>query len=405
MSKSTLRKIILAVCSLLILLGFFTAFTRSQSKKDDCVTDTASQGCRREHAYNNSAYNISFTYPDGYVLTEGERGDAGGGHYVITLVRKEDASPRENSEGPTTITIDVYHGAVAQAPLLRWLSESNASNFKLSNGTYASTTVAGREAISYRWSGLYEGETTAFRNGGNIVTLSVTWMTPEDTNIPVYRELLRSLRLNDPLPPQATASNTLPTLPVAPPPPKTIPTLPYGNVVLRPGQTATFKENSLQLISVTEDSRCAEGVTCIWAGTLKAKIILVSGMGTSTQVLELGKIFSTEWETITLLSAVPHPKAGSRILPNDYRLTFEVKKRAPEVKPVPPPPLPVKPAACYKGGCSGQICSDRQDVLSTCEFRQEYTCYQTAICERQKSGECGWTKTPQLEACLTQSAT
>ena len=57
-------------------------------------------------------------------------------------------------------------------------------------------------------------------------------------------------------------------------------------------------------------------------------------------------------------------------------------------------------AACFVGGCSGQICSDQEDVFSTCEFRPEYACYQQATCERQAGGECGWTETPELEACL-----
>jgi hypothetical protein len=54
---------------------------------------------------------------------------------------------------------------------------------------------------------------------------------------------------------------------------------------------------------------------------------------------------------------------------------------------------------CKKTGCSSQICSD-QDVVTTCEWRPEYECYQKAACERQKSGECGFTETPELAACL-----
>ena len=55
--------------------------------------------------------------------------------------------------------------------------------------------------------------------------------------------------------------------------------------------------------------------------------------------------------------------------------------------------------ACIVSGCSGQICSD-QEMVSTCEYRAEYACYQTARCERQASGQCGWTQTAALAACL-----
>ena len=57
---------------------------------------------------------------------------------------------------------------------------------------------------------------------------------------------------------------------------------------------------------------------------------------------------------------------------------------------------------CYIGGCSAQICSDQPDVASTCEFREEYACYKStnATCEVQPSGQCGWTDSPALTACL-----
>lgn len=56
---------------------------------------------------------------------------------------------------------------------------------------------------------------------------------------------------------------------------------------------------------------------------------------------------------------------------------------------------------CKITGCSGQICSDER-VMTTCEFRQEYACYKSAICERQSDGKCGWTQTAELIQCLNQ---
>ena len=56
-------------------------------------------------------------------------------------------------------------------------------------------------------------------------------------------------------------------------------------------------------------------------------------------------------------------------------------------------------AACKPSGCSGQICSDK-DVVTTCEFRPEYMCYRNAECKRQSNGQCGWTQTAALTACL-----
>lgn len=55
---------------------------------------------------------------------------------------------------------------------------------------------------------------------------------------------------------------------------------------------------------------------------------------------------------------------------------------------------------CFVGGCSGQVCSDQPGVISTCEWRPEYACYDDAACARQANGECGWTPSPELAACL-----
>ena len=59
---------------------------------------------------------------------------------------------------------------------------------------------------------------------------------------------------------------------------------------------------------------------------------------------------------------------------------------------------------CVIAGCSGQLCIEAgsdSPAMSTCEWREEYACYQQyGTCERQKFGECGWTMTPELSQCL-----
>ena len=65
---------------------------------------------------------------------------------------------------------------------------------------------------------------------------------------------------------------------------------------------------------------------------------------------------------------------------------------------------------CVVGGCSGQLClqvTERQEdqIVSTCEWREEYGCYRTAKCEKQSDGKCGWTKTEELNKCLQGAET
>jgi eight-cysteine-cluster-containing protein len=64
-------------------------------------------------------------------------------------------------------------------------------------------------------------------------------------------------------------------------------------------------------------------------------------------------------------------------------------------------PAPPQTGDCLKTGCSGTICAEPgNDVMTTCEYKAEYACYQTASCVRQADGNCGWTQTPELQACL-----
>lgn len=56
-------------------------------------------------------------------------------------------------------------------------------------------------------------------------------------------------------------------------------------------------------------------------------------------------------------------------------------------------------APCTISGCSAQLCSDTS-MMSTCEYKEEYACYQTAKCERQPNGKCSWTESPELAQCL-----
>jgi hypothetical protein len=84
-------------------------------------------------------------------------------------------------------------------------------------------------------------------------------------------------------------------------------------------------------------------------------------------------------------------------------ISGQTEPDVPHIQPALPDPAgPVDPVGCIKGGCSGQLCVDasKPPIATTCEWREEYACYQTAICELQPDGSCGFRKTPELVACL-----
>ena len=93
--------------------------------------------------------------------------------------------------------------------------------------------------------------------------------------------------------------------------------------------------------------------------------------------------FNTSFEGNTT-TATPTPEESTLPTPKPPRVT-------------PPPSSTTK---CFVGGCSGQLCTSEPGMVSTCEYRAEYACYQKATCEIQPSGVCGWTPTPKLDACL-----
>lgn len=54
---------------------------------------------------------------------------------------------------------------------------------------------------------------------------------------------------------------------------------------------------------------------------------------------------------------------------------------------------------CFIGGCSGQLCTAKEGVMSTCEYRAEYGCVKLTSCgcvDRQ----CGWRQNDQYAKCL-----
>ena len=97
----------------------------------------------------------------------------------------------------------------------------------------------------------------------------------------------------------------------------------------------------------------------------------------------------------------PLPEAPVTIATSTVATTTIDIKTPPKPKPAAPAPVVTK--KCYIGGCSGQICSDQEGMVSNCMYREEYACYKTATCEVQKTGECGWTETDELKACLVNA--
>lgn len=115
---------------------------------------------------------------------------------------------------------------------------------------------------------------------------------------------------------------------------------------------------------------------------------------------------SRTYESPVVIDAVEVSTTTENVEANDSASSSEVISSpiytSPDTEPEEKPDS-TQNTACYVGGCSGQICSERSDVVSTCEWRETYACYREAVCERQSSGECGWTETEELNSCLIKT--
>ncbi|MDD5190436.1 MAG: hypothetical protein PHE50_05270 [Dehalococcoidales bacterium] len=98
------------------------------------------------------------------------------------------------------------------------------------------------------------------------------------------------------------------------------------------GQTANIAaENlSIKLTDVTNDSRCPEGVTCIWAGEVDCVLQITANGVTESNILVVsgaGGTQPTVYKTYNLVANVsPYPKKDVTITKNDYRMTLTVSK-------------------------------------------------------------------------------
>ncbi|MBY0110698.1 hypothetical protein K2Y00_01700 [Patescibacteria group bacterium] len=125
--------------------------------------------------------NYTFSYPDGYVVTPTPEG--------VSMVRSDDTVAPIAGEGPTGITITM-HPLNEGETLTQWL-ENGASNYELGAETHTSALVNSMEAVRYSWSGLYEGDTTAFIQGNQVVAISRTWLSRGD-HTHAYETVLRT---------------------------------------------------------------------------------------------------------------------------------------------------------------------------------------------------------------------
>ena len=106
-----------------------------------------------------------------------------------------------------------------------------------------------------------------------------------------------------------------------------------NQVAVKYGQQITVAKEGLTLkfVTVLEDSRCPEGVQCVWEGNARIELTAAkAGNDRSSFELNTNDRFPVEAQyldyTITLTDLKPYPKAAEQIQMQDYKVALEIRK-------------------------------------------------------------------------------
>lgn len=191
-----MNRIILSIAFLLIVvasIGYMVMRTPVNSTENP---NTQEEPRIVLASYSSEKYGISFVYPDSYVLAEMDAAGSGEReHHIITLMRRTDLPAPEGGEGPPAITIEMFQNNLDNQTTEGWIRNTSQSNFKLGEGTLASTTISGQPALSYRWSGLYEGTTIVTSKPQWVYAFTVTYLEMGAPIIQDFVQIRDSVRL------------------------------------------------------------------------------------------------------------------------------------------------------------------------------------------------------------------
>ena len=100
------------------------------------------------------------------------------------------------------------------------------------------------------------------------------------------------------------------------------------------GQAASIIGENLRIRfkEVITDSRCPQGVTCIWAGEASCLIEITYSETTYNKILTqpgLSEPPQTDFQQYKItFDLLPYPQKGERIENEDYRLQLEISRKA-----------------------------------------------------------------------------
>lgn len=151
-------------------------------------------------AYNNQTYSLSFAYPageDGYTLVE-DQNPEGEALLALTLYNTQEYQEFQETgddvarETPPAIGIRVFPRSEFETAR-EWVEGSDESNFMNEEVEISTTTVADTQGVSYRWSGLYEGESRVIVHNDYIYAFSSEFINQDDEIRDDFEDILEEV--------------------------------------------------------------------------------------------------------------------------------------------------------------------------------------------------------------------
>lgn len=146
--------------------------------------------------YSNETYKLTFDYPTSLYLKERVVETPERAQLAVVLVEDTqenrdviEGRSTDPREGPTSITVDVYQNEKSLTAQ-EWVAQD--ATWPLATSELSDVIVAGKDGVTYNWSGLYEGTSLVFTEGTYVYVFSVTRMTPEDALLANFDSILAS---------------------------------------------------------------------------------------------------------------------------------------------------------------------------------------------------------------------
>ncbi len=152
--------------------------------------------------YASPDYGVSFSYPSRYFVAQRDMGTLERGHYNVSLFQDTSfnrdlvAGKVQGTEGPISLSVDIYQNNLDNLTPEQWMVERSESNYTLGRGTFVRESVGGVPGVAYTWSGLYNGRTVVVAKGEYLYSFTATYDSLTDITLADFPMLLQSVEFH-----------------------------------------------------------------------------------------------------------------------------------------------------------------------------------------------------------------